>query len=303
MNLILENDQSTKDGSLTYRFPSSLSYSKLSLLSVPGSESKTKQQIDSELKNQKSTSSSSSSLNQSINSQNSSKSDHLNNKKQKYKNRATQHHQSSNLFSDEQDKQSPIDEMLRAAKQRNQLKIRRGARGFGFTLRAIKVYYGDSDYYTIQHLVIQVDQSGPAFSVGLRVNDIITHVNDEVVCGRMHHEIVKLIMSSVDQLLLLRTVQLNETKIKTGGRKRSPSKSKFSRPLMTPKNSSIPTAYAKEITTNSASSVALVAAAAGASASAGIANFKSPSIKSSEHVTSSSYHSNINPNLNLNRGN
>ena len=32
--------------------------------------------------------------------------------------------------------------------------ICRGHRGYGFTLRAIRVYYGDSDYYTLQHLVV-----------------------------------------------------------------------------------------------------------------------------------------------------
>lgn len=31
--------------------------------------------------------------------------------------------------------------------------IRRGPRGFGFTLRAIRVYIGQSDYYTLQHIV------------------------------------------------------------------------------------------------------------------------------------------------------
>jgi len=32
--------------------------------------------------------------------------------------------------------------------------IRRGSRGYGFTLRAIRVYYGDSEYYTLHHLVV-----------------------------------------------------------------------------------------------------------------------------------------------------
>lgn len=32
--------------------------------------------------------------------------------------------------------------------------IKKGARGFGFTLRAIRVYMGDSDIYTLQHVVV-----------------------------------------------------------------------------------------------------------------------------------------------------
>lgn len=32
--------------------------------------------------------------------------------------------------------------------------IRRGPQGFGFTIRAIRVYFGDSDYYTVHHLVM-----------------------------------------------------------------------------------------------------------------------------------------------------
>ena len=120
--------------------------------------------------------------------------------------------------------------MIRTAKQNSSLIIKRGPRGYGFTLRAIKVYFDDSDFYTIQHLVIQLDPQGPAFAAGLRLNDIITHVNDEIVCGKMHHEIVKSIMLSVNNTLSLHTIQLNDTSIKTGGRKRSPSKSKFTRP-------------------------------------------------------------------------
>lgn len=35
--------------------------------------------------------------------------------------------------------------------------IRKGARGYGFTLRAIRVYHGDSDYYTLHHVVVVSD--------------------------------------------------------------------------------------------------------------------------------------------------
>ena len=40
--------------------------------------------------------------------------------------------------------------------------VRRGPRGFGFTIRAIRVYFGDTDIYTVHHLVMEV---GRLFSV------------------------------------------------------------------------------------------------------------------------------------------
>lgn len=140
-------------------------------------------------------------------------------------------HKNDNVQIDTNQQPSPIADMIHVAKQSPPIIIKRGPRGFGFTLNAIKVYYGDSDYYTIQHLVINLDPRGPAYAAGLRVNDLITHVNEEVVCGKMHHEIVKCIMSSVNNTLNLRTIQLNDSSIKSGGRRRSPSKSKFSRPF------------------------------------------------------------------------
>jgi hypothetical protein len=32
--------------------------------------------------------------------------------------------------------------------------IRRGPQGFGFTVHTIRVYYGDSDFYTMHHLIM-----------------------------------------------------------------------------------------------------------------------------------------------------
>lgn len=32
--------------------------------------------------------------------------------------------------------------------------IRRGPAGFGFTVHTIRVYYGDTDFYTMHHLVM-----------------------------------------------------------------------------------------------------------------------------------------------------
>jgi S1-C subfamily serine protease len=130
-----------------FKFPNSQSYSKLSLLSLPSSTSSCNNDANLSISNFDSQPHSQSQSNQSLLIENS--------------------------------EQSPINEMIRTAKLNAPLVIKRGPRGYGFTLRAIKVYFDDSDFYTIQHLVIQLDPQGPAFSSGLRLNDIITHVNDE----------------------------------------------------------------------------------------------------------------------------
>jgi microtubule-associated serine/threonine kinase len=102
--------------------------------------------------------------------------------------------------------------------------IRRGPRSFGFTLRAVKVFHGNTDYYTTQHVVVAVE--GPAQEAGLRPNDVITHVNDRPVAGLLHPEVVKLILSGSPKLSI-RAVPCSETQIRTGGRRRSPSKQKI----------------------------------------------------------------------------
>jgi hypothetical protein len=102
--------------------------------------------------------------------------------------------------------------------------IRRGPRSFGFTLRAVKVFHGNTDYYTTQHVVVAVE--GPAEEAGLRPNDVITHVNERPVAGLIHSEVVKLILSGSPKLSI-RAVPCSETQIRIGGRRRSPSKQKF----------------------------------------------------------------------------
>src|SRR5690349_4284540 len=99
--------------------------------------------------------------------------------------------------------------------------IRRGPRSFGFTLRAVKVFHGNTDYYTTQHVVVAVE--GPAEEAGLRPNDVITHVNERPVAGLLHSEVVKLILSGSPKLSI-RAVPCSETQIRIGGRRRSPSK-------------------------------------------------------------------------------
>ncbi|KAF0300684.1 Microtubule-associated serine/threonine-protein kinase 4 [Amphibalanus amphitrite] len=106
--------------------------------------------------------------------------------------------------------------------------LRRGARGFGFTIRAIRVYLGDSDYYTVHHLVMTVDSGSPAFDAGLRPGDLITHINDEPVQGLFHTQVLQLLLSGGDRVTL-RATPLDQTSISSGGRKRAPGAAKLAR--------------------------------------------------------------------------
>uniref|UniRef100_T1JBB4 Uncharacterized protein n=1 Tax=Strigamia maritima TaxID=126957 RepID=T1JBB4_STRMM len=106
--------------------------------------------------------------------------------------------------------------------------IRRGARGFGFTIRAIRVYFGDTDFYTVHHLVMAVDDNSPAFEAGLRPGDLITQINGEPVQGLFHTQVLHLIMSGKDRVSISATA-LENTSIKTGGRRRNPNQSKLAK--------------------------------------------------------------------------
>jgi microtubule-associated serine/threonine kinase len=39
--------------------------------------------------------------------------------------------------------------------------LRRGPNGFGFVIQTIRVYFGDSDFYTMHHLVMSVNETSP----------------------------------------------------------------------------------------------------------------------------------------------
>uniref|UniRef100_A0A8C9W689 non-specific serine/threonine protein kinase n=1 Tax=Scleropages formosus TaxID=113540 RepID=A0A8C9W689_SCLFO len=106
--------------------------------------------------------------------------------------------------------------------------IHRAGKKYGFTLRAIRVYMGDSDVYTVHHMVWHVEQGGPAHEAGLRAGDLITHVNGEPVHGLVHTEVVELILKSGSKVSILAT-PFENTSIKVGPARKSSYKSKMAR--------------------------------------------------------------------------
>ncbi|XP_034387302.1 microtubule-associated serine/threonine-protein kinase 2 isoform X3 [Cyclopterus lumpus] len=106
--------------------------------------------------------------------------------------------------------------------------IQRVGKKYGFTLRAIRVYMGDSDIYTVHHMVWHVEDSGPAHDAGLREGDLITQVNGEPVHGLVHTEVVELILKSGGKVSISATPFENTT-IKVGPARKTTNKSKMAR--------------------------------------------------------------------------
>ncbi|XP_021177740.2 microtubule-associated serine/threonine-protein kinase 3 isoform X5 [Fundulus heteroclitus] len=106
--------------------------------------------------------------------------------------------------------------------------IHSSGRRFGFALRAIRVYMGDSDVYTVHHMVWSVEEGKPAHEAGLRAGDLITHVNGESVQGLVHTEVVELLLKSGNKVTL-QTTPLENTSIKVGPARKASYKAKMVR--------------------------------------------------------------------------
>ncbi|CAI5777265.1 microtubule-associated serine serine/threonine-protein kinase 2 isoform X4 [Podarcis lilfordi] len=106
--------------------------------------------------------------------------------------------------------------------------IHRAGKKYGFTLRAIRVYMGNSDVYTVQHMVWHVEEGGPASEAGLREGDLITHVNGEPVHGLVHTEVVELVLKSGNKVSIS-TTPFENTSIKVGPARKASYKSKMAR--------------------------------------------------------------------------
>ncbi|XP_075900166.1 microtubule-associated serine/threonine-protein kinase 1-like isoform X2 [Nelusetta ayraudi] len=111
---------------------------------------------------------------------------------------------------------------------RSPITIHRSGKKYGFTLRAIRVYIGDSDIYSVHHIVWHVEDNGPAQEAGLCAGDLITHVNGEPVHGLVHTEVVELILKSGNKVTVT-TTPFENTSIKVGPARKASYKCKMAR--------------------------------------------------------------------------
>ncbi|XP_032073610.1 microtubule-associated serine/threonine-protein kinase 2 isoform X5 [Thamnophis elegans] len=106
--------------------------------------------------------------------------------------------------------------------------IHRAGKNYGFSLRAIRVYMGNSNIYSVHHIVWHVEEGGPASEAGLREGDLITHVNGEPVHGLVHTEVVELVLKSGNKVSIS-TTPFENTSIKLGPARKASYKSKMAR--------------------------------------------------------------------------
>ncbi|CAH8669666.1 unnamed protein product [Dicrocoelium dendriticum] len=138
--------------------------------------------------------------------------------------------------------------------------IPRGKSGYGFTIRAIRVFFGTSNRYTLHHLVHSVDPDGPAFRAGLKEGYLITSINNVPTPGMLHTQLVRLLLQNIPEIRL-QILPIQQSHIRSDGPWR-PAGKLISRTRATPHTSTttstVPTVTSDRNTSSSNRSPQLV---------------------------------------------
>ncbi|XP_061214883.1 microtubule-associated serine/threonine-protein kinase 4-like [Neopsephotus bourkii] len=137
-------------------------------------------------------------------------------------------HSLSSDPSSSRDSSPSRDSSIAASSPHQPVVIHSSGKKYGFTIRAIRVYVGDSDIYTVHHIVWNVEEGGAAYQAGLKAGDLITHINDEPVHGLVHTEVIELLIKSGNRVSVM-TTPFENTSIKTGPARRNSYRSRMVR--------------------------------------------------------------------------
>ncbi|NWI85318.1 MAST4 kinase, partial [Pitta sordida] len=137
-------------------------------------------------------------------------------------------HSLSSDLSSSRDSSPSRDSSVAAASPHQPIVIHSSGKKYGFTIRAIRVYVGDSDIYTVHHIVWNVEEGGAAYVAGLKAGDLITHINGEPVHGLVHTEVIELLLKSGNKVSVM-TTPFENTSIKTGPARRNSYRSRMVR--------------------------------------------------------------------------
>nr|XP_036881992.1 microtubule-associated serine/threonine-protein kinase 4 isoform X5 [Manis javanica] len=137
-------------------------------------------------------------------------------------------HSLSSDPSSSRDSSPSRDSSAASASPHQPIVIHSSGKNYGFTIRAIRVYVGDSDIYTVHHIVWNVEEGSPAGQAGLKAGDLITHINGEPVHGLVHTEVIELLLKSGNKVSIT-TTPFENTSIKTGPARRNSYKSRMVR--------------------------------------------------------------------------
>ncbi|XP_044302029.1 microtubule-associated serine/threonine-protein kinase 4 isoform X5 [Varanus komodoensis] len=129
-------------------------------------------------------------------------------------------HSVSSDLSSSRDSSPSRDSSTASASPHQPVIIHTSGKKYGFTIRAIRVYVGDSDIYTVHHIVWNVEEGSPAHQAGLKAGDLITHINGEAVHGLVHTEVIELLLKSGNKVSIT-TTPFENTSIKTGPARRN----------------------------------------------------------------------------------